>query len=272
MLEERVAIVTGAGRGIGRATATLLAGLGARVVVADVDESAAQASAAELGTAAVSVAGVITDPEVPAGIVEAAVDTWGRLDIVVNNAGYTLDGPIHTMDDDAYEAMLAVHAVAPFRLLRAAAPHLREPAKLERAEGREVFRKVVNVSSVSATMGNATQVNYAAGKAALLGLTRSLAKEWGPFRVNVNAVALGFIDTRLTQARTESSVARVGEREVPLGVPEQVRAMMEMFAPLGRAGSPHEAAGPIAFLCSPWSDYVTGQVLTVSGGLPLGMS
>lgn len=151
--------------------------------------------------------------------------------------------------------MLAIHATVPFRLLRAAAPHLREPAKREQAGGIERFRKVVNVTSTSGTMGNATQANYASGKAAVVGLTKSLAKEWGPLRVNVNAVAFGFIETRLTEA-----------------MPDHLRGTAQMLTPLGRSGTPEEAAGAILFLCSGLSNFVTGQVLTVSGGLPLGMS
>jgi len=176
------------------------------------------------------------------------------------------------MDDEAFDAMLEIHARVPFRLLRAAAPHLREPAKRERSAGLEVFRKVINVTSVSGTTGNAAQSNYAAGKAALVGLTKSLAKEWGPLRINVNAVAFGFVDTRLTAGRSSASPVDIGSRSVQLGVPEQARSMMELVTPLGRAGTPQEAAGPILFLASPLSDYVTGQVLTVNGGLPTGMS
>jgi 3-oxoacyl-[acyl-carrier protein] reductase len=167
--------------------------------------------------------------------------------------------------------MLDVHTLAPFRILRAAAPHLREPAKQERAEGREVFRKVVNVASMAA-YGNPGQANYSTAKAGVIGLTKTLAREWGPFKINVNAVAYGLIDTRLTQAKTDETTVQVGERTVTIGIPEQTRAMMGALIPLGRAGTTAEAAGGIAFLCSPWSDYVTGQVLNVGGGVPLGMS
>jgi 3-oxoacyl-[acyl-carrier protein] reductase len=273
MLEGKVAIITGAGRGIGRAAAELLAAQGARVVVADVDAAAAADTVAALGEgAATSVVGNLVEPGEPERVVEAAVDAFGAIDIVVNNAGYTLDAALHTMTDEAWHAMLDIHASVPFRLLRAAAPHLRDPAKRERAEGREVWRKVVNVTCVSGTMGNAGQANYSAAKAAVVGLTKTLAKEWGPFRVNVNAVAFGFIETRLTAERGDDNVHDIAGRDVQLGVPQHVRSVVEMFAPAGRVGTPREAAGPILFLASPLSDYVTGQVLTVSGGLPVGMS
>lgn len=272
-LGDRTAIVTGAARGIGLATARLLVANGARVVLADRD-------AAELAEAVVDLPSgrvLAVDADLvaeggPERVVDAAVEHFGSLDIVVNNAGHTWDGPLHTMGDEQWSAMLDIHATAPFRVLRAAAPHLREPAKRERAEGVERFRKVVNVTSISGTMGNAAQANYAAGKAAVVGLTKALAKEWGPLRINVNAVAFGFIETRLTAAQDSQNTTRVGERDVQLGVPDHVRGMLDMFTPLGRAGTPHEAAGPIAFLCSPLADYVTGQTLTVSGGAPLGMS
>jgi 3-oxoacyl-[acyl-carrier protein] reductase len=200
------------------------------------------------------------------------VDEWGRLDIVVNNAGYTWDGPIHKMSDDQFQAMIDIHNVVPFRFLRAAAPHLREPAKKEREEGREVFRKVVNISSVSGTMGNAGQANYASGKAGVVGLTKTLAKEWGQFKINVNAVAFGYIETRLTASKEESNVITKDGKDLQLGIPEQLRAMAPMMIPLGRPGTPAEAAGGVFFLCSPWSNYVHGQVLNVNGGQFGGMT
>jgi 3-oxoacyl-[acyl-carrier protein] reductase len=271
MLDDRVAIVTGAGRGIGRATAEILASLGAAVVVNDVDRGAADDAAASIAGAAFVVAGDLLANDSPDTLVAAAIAEFGRLDIVVNCAGYTRDGMAHTMADDSFREMLEMHTVVPFRVLRAAAPHLREPAKAERAEGREIFRKVVNVSSIAA-LGNVGQANYSAAKAGLIGLTRTLAKEWAPFRINVNAVAFGLIDTRLTEARTEASTISIAARTVHVGIPAEQREQMAAAIPFGRAGTAHEAAGPIAFLCSPWSDYVTGQVVTVGGGIPFGMS
>ena len=206
-------------------------------------------------------------------LVEKAVSEFGRLDIVVNNAGFTWDGMAHKMSDEQFRAMLEIHTVVPFRVLRAAAPHLREPAKKELEEGHEVFRKVVNVTSISGTQGNVGQVNYAAGKAALVGITKTLAREWGPFKVNVNAVAFGFVETRLTAASDESDETYShGDLEIPLGIPGQMRERVPLVIPLGRGARPEEAAGAIFFLCSPWSNFVTGQVLTVNGGQGTGMT
>lgn len=271
MFQDKVAIVTGSARGIGRNVAELLAAGGAKVVVSDIDPDAAQEAAAGIGDAAVAHAGDITKNGAADSLVQAAIDSFGKLDIIVNNAGYTIDSPIHRMSDADFQAMLDIHTIAPFRILRAAAPYFREPAKQEKAEGREVFRKVVNVSSM-AHCGNAGQANYSSAKAGMIGLTKTMAKEWGGFKVNVNAVAFGLIDTRLTQAKTDETTVQVGDRTVTVGIPEQARAMMGAMIPLGRSGTPTEAAGSIAFLCSPWSDYVTGQVLNVSGGLPMGMT
>jgi 3-oxoacyl-[acyl-carrier protein] reductase len=271
-LSGRVAIVTGAGQGIGEHVARKLSAAGANVLVSDIDAERAGAVADDLpGDSAVH-AGDLTRRDEPDAAVAAAVDAWGRLDIVVNNAGYAWDGPIHKLGDEQFQAMLDIHTIVPFRVLRAAAPHLREPAKAERAEGREVFRKVVQVTSLAGTMGNAGQVAYAAAKAGAVGLTRALAKEWGGFKINVNAIAFGFVDTRLTAAAGSAGEVQAGERRIPLGIPEQARATAEALIPFGRSATPEEAARGVYFLCSPLSDYVHGQVLNVSGGLQMGMA
>jgi 3-oxoacyl-[acyl-carrier protein] reductase len=271
VLDDKVAIVTGSARGIGRATAELLAEHGAKVLVNDLDRDVAEQASAEIQGETAVFAGDLTKEGVPDRLVQAAIDAWGRIDIIVNNAGYTLDAPLHKMSDDWFQRMLDIHLVAPFRIIRAAAPHLREPAKKEREEGREVFRKIVNVSSISGTMGNPGQANYSAGKAGIVGLTKTLAKEWGQFKVNVNAVAFGFIDTRLTQAKVEDNTMEIDGRTVQLGIPEQVRDTASASIPLGRTGTPQEAAGAVFFLCTPWSNYIHGQVLNVTGGLMAGM-
>jgi 3-oxoacyl-[acyl-carrier protein] reductase len=272
VLDDKVAIVTGSARGIGRATAELLAEQGAKVVINDLDGDVAQQTAGEIQGETTVYGGDLTKPGAPDELVKTAVDAWGRVDIIVNNAGYTLDAPIHKMSDDWFQKMLDIHVVVPFRVIRAAAPHLREPAKQEREEGREVFRKIVNVSSVSGTMGNAGQANYSAGKNAVVGLTKTLAKEWGQFKVNVNAIAFGYIETRLTASKVEDNVMEIDGEKVQLGIPDQLRGMASMLIPLGRPGTAEEAAGGVFFLVSPWSNYVHGQVLNVTGGQFTGMT
>jgi 3-oxoacyl-[acyl-carrier protein] reductase len=272
VLDGKAAIVTGSARGIGRATAELLSAQGAQVLINDLDGDVAEQAAGEIAGETAVFAGDLTKPGVPDELVRKVLDAFGRIDILVNNAGYTLDAPVHKMSDEHFQAMLDIHTVVPFRMIRAAAPHLREPAKKEREEGREVFRKIVNVTSTSGTFGNAGQANYSAGKAGVVGLTKTIAKEWGQFKVNVNAVAFGFIDTRLTQAKVDENVMEKDGEKIQLGIPEQMRGMATMLIPLGRAATPEEAAGGIFFLCSPWSNYVHGQTLHVTGGLFGGMT
>ena len=273
VLEGKCAIVTGSARGIGRATAELLAAHGARVLVNDLDEGLAVAAAEEIPGETAAFAGDLTREGIPEALVQKAIDEFGQLDIVVNNAGYTWDGMAHKMSDEQFRAMLEIHTVVPFKVLRAAAPYLRDAGKADREAGREIFRKVVNVTSISGTQGNVGQANYSSAKAGLVGLTKSLAREWGPFKVNVNAVAFGFVETRLTAASEESNETIVqGEQEIRLGIPERVRELASSVIALGRPATAQEAAGPILFLCTPWSNFVHGQVITASGGQMTGMS
>jgi 3-oxoacyl-[acyl-carrier protein] reductase len=271
VLEGKVAIVTGSARGIGRATAEILSEHGASVLISDLDADAAGHAAAQLGGESLVFAGDLTRAGVCEELVRRAVEQWGRIDILVNNAGYTLDVPIHKMSDEWFQRMLDIHTVVPFRMCRAVAPHMREPAKRERQEGREVFRKIVNVSSISGTMGNAGQANYGAAKAAVVGLTKTLAKEWGQLKINVNAVAFGYIDTRLTASKDDANVIEIGGETVQLGIPDPLQDAITATIPLGRRGTAAEAAGGVFFLCSPWSNFVTGQVLNVTGGQTAGM-
>jgi 3-oxoacyl-[acyl-carrier protein] reductase len=272
VLEGKSAIVTGSARGIGFATAALLAEHGARVLIADLDESETKRAAAEIPGETATFSGDLTKEGVAESLVEAAVGAFGGLDIVVNNAGYTWDGIAHKMSDAQFRAMLEIHTVVPFRILKAAAPYLRDPAKQEAEEGREVFRKVVNVTSIAGTQGNVGQANYSAAKAGLVGLTKTLAREWGPLKVNVNAVAFGFVQTRLTAAPEDAGTFEHDGVEIKLGIPERMRELASQIIPLGRPATPEEAAGPIFFLCAPWSNFVHGQVITASGGQTTGMT
>jgi 3-oxoacyl-[acyl-carrier protein] reductase len=270
-LDGKVAIVTGSARGIGRATAELLAEQGASVLINDLDSDVAEQTAGEIDGAS-AFAGDLTKPGTPDELVAHAIDRWGTVDILVNNAGYTIDAAIHKMTDEDFQRMLDIHTVVPFRMCRAVAPHMREPAKAEREQGVEVFRKIVNITSISGTMGNAGQANYAAGKSGVVGLTKTLAKEWGQFKINVNAVAFGYIETRLTAAKESENIMEIDGRTVQLGIPEQLRALAPAFIPLGRPGTVDEAAGGVFLLCSPWSNYIHGQVLNVTGGQFAGMT
>ena len=241
------------------------------MVLSDIDEEPAREAADSLkaaGGEALAVAGDVTDASFGPRIVGAALDAYGRLDCLVNNAGYTWDGTAHKMSDEQWQAMLDVHLTAPFRLIRAASNYLRETAKREKEErGRARSRKIVNVSSTSGTRGNAGQANYAAGKAGVVGLTKTLAKEWGQFNIQVNAVAFGFIETRLTQAKESGERVTRESADIALGIPQANRDVAFRLIPLGRGGTPAEAAGAVLFFASPLSDYVSGQVLEVTGGL-----
>jgi 3-oxoacyl-[acyl-carrier protein] reductase len=268
LLDGKTAIITGSARGIGRATAELFSAEGAQVTINDIDGDIAEQAASEITGETVAVAGDLTKPGACDDVVQKTVDAFGKVDILINNAGYTWDGVIHNMSDEQFQAMLDIHTVVPFRMIRAVAPYMREPAKAERNEGREVFRKIVNITSISGTMGNSGQANYSSGKAGVTGLTRTVAKEWGPFKVNVNAVAFGFVETRLTQAKEKGETVHAGEggEEIPIGIPEQMRQLASAIIPLGRAAQPEEAAKPVLFLASPLSNYVHGQILNVTGG------
>ena len=267
LLDGKAAIVTGSARGIGRATAELFVSEGAKVLINDIDGDVAEQAAGEIEGETAVFAGDLTKDGVPDELVAKANEAFGSVDILVNNAGYTWDGVVHKMSDEQFQAMLDIHTIVPFRLIRALAPAWREAAKAERGEGREVFRKIVNVASISGTMGNAGQANYSAAKAGVVGLTKTVAKEWGGFKINVNAVAFGFIETRLTQAKEKGEeIEAAGGEKVALGIPEQMRAMASAIIPLGRPASPEEAAGPVLFLCSEHANYVHGQVLNVTGG------
>jgi 3-oxoacyl-[acyl-carrier protein] reductase len=271
LLEGKIAIVTGAGRGIGRAASELFARHGAKVALSDIDPQPAEEAVRAIRAAggdAMSVTGDITAKGFPEQLVKAAIDKWGGIDILVNNAGYTWDAVIHKMTDEQWDAIIAVHLTAPFRLIRAASGYLRDTAKKEKETlGQARPRKIINISSTSGTRGNPGQVNYSSGKAGVVGMAKTLCREWGQFNIQANAVAFGRIETRLTQAKEKGETIRRGSDEIALGVPAERLERTTPLIPLGRPGTPEEAAGAILFFASPLSDYVSGQVLEVTGGL-----
>jgi len=272
-LEGKTALITGAGRGIGQAIALKLAGEGADVVVNDLDHDPAQETVEKIRTAggrAVACPGSVAEADFGDRFVQAALDEFGRLDIIVNNAGFTWDNVIQKMSDEQWYAMLDVHLTAPFRILRAAAGFIRTAAKQEAADGREVFRKVVNISSIAGLGGNPGQTGYGSAKAGVVGMTKTLSKEWGRFKVNVNCVAFGFIETRLTQELTsDEAKIDVGGREINVGIQPQFKKDLIQLIPLGRAGTPGEAADAVYLLCTPESNYISGQTLVCGGGYTL---
>jgi 3-oxoacyl-[acyl-carrier protein] reductase len=270
-LEGKVAIVSGSGRGIGRAIAMKLASEGAKVVVNDMDAAPAEQTVADIkaaGGQALACIGSVTADGFADKFVKTAIDGFGGLDIIINNAGYTWDNVIQKMTDEQWNAIIDVHLTAPFKILRAAAEFIRTASKKEAEAGQEVFRKVVNISSIAGLGGNAGQVNYSAAKAGAVGLTLALAKEWGRYKVNVNCVAFGMIKTRLTEAPASGDASiDVEGRKIKVGVNPDLLALMERSIPLGRAGTPDEAAGSVYLLCTPESNYVSGQTLVCGGGM-----
>ncbi|WP_339713854.1 SDR family NAD(P)-dependent oxidoreductase [uncultured Sneathiella sp.] len=271
-LEGKVAYVTGSGRGIGRSVALKLAREGAKVVVNDLDQEPADevvGAIEALGGEAIAVVGSVTDADFGDKFIKAGIEAFGGVDIIVNNAGYTWDALVHKMGDDQFDAMIDVHLKAPFRVIRAASGFIRAEAEKEAAEGREVFRKIVNISSIAGTGGNAGQINYSSAKSGVLGMTKTMAKEWGRLKVNVNCVAFGFIETRLTEASDEKKTIVVEGNEVGIGIPKKLVAGMQMMIPMGRAGTPEEAADGVYLFCAPESNYVSGQTLIVGGGLTI---
>lgn len=269
-LRDKVAIVTGAGRGVGAATARMLARDGATVVVNDLDEGEAERVCNQIiaaGGQAIAITGSVTELAFPEALIDKTAEAFGEIDIIVNNAGYIWNGAMHNHSDDQWQAMLDVHATAPFRILRAFATWLRPRAKQEIAEtGKARCRKVVNISSVSGTRGSATQIAYSAGKAAIIGVTKTLAQEWGRYNVTVNCVAFGHIETRLTQAYEDAPpTIDVAGREHRVGL-SQEQYEASLSAPLGRIGQPEDGAGAVYLFCIPESDFITGEVVTCSGG------
>ncbi len=271
LFENHVVVVTGAGRGIGAAAAKLFAQHGASVVVNDLDAEPAESVVREIedaGGTAHAIAGSVTEDGFPEALLAGAVERFGKLNVLVNNAGFLWDGMLHTMTDEQWLRIMEIHTFAPFRMIRAATPYLREPGKQERAAGEPFAenRVIINISSTSGLHGNVGQINYATAKMGIVGLTKTVAKEWGRFGVRCNAVAFGFIDTRMTRPKEDGETVEVGGQEIVQGIPEAARGRAFTNNPLGRPGTDEEAAGGILMMASPLAGYVTGHTLEVTGG------
>jgi len=266
LIDDRVAVVTGAGRGIGRAIALLFADEGARVVVNDVDSGPAEEVATECrgrGVEALASVGSVADGTYTDVLMKAAVERFGRIDILVNNAGVTRDRVVHRMSDEEWDFVIDVNLKGTFNCIRSAAPYLRDVAKREiDEEGHPRYhRKIVNFYSTAAIRGNPGQINYTAAKMGNVGITRTIAQEWGRFWINVNAVAPGLTETRLTQVKEDGDGV--------LGIPRAQKEAAVARIPFGRPADPLDVARVVLFLASPLSDFVTGQELNVSGGMQI---
>lgn len=270
MLDGKVAIITGAGRGIGAATARLMAEAGARLVLADLDEQPLGDFATELrstGSQVATLTGDVTGEDLPAQVLDLAQSSFGTPDILVNNAGFTWDAMLHKMQPKQWDTILAVHLTAPFRLTQVVGGAMRDAGKTElETAGQARPRKIVNVSSISGTDGNVGQANYSAAKSGLIGLTKTTAKEWGRFNICANAVAFGWIETRLTADKSAGGAITHSGETIALGIPLQQFEMSKLLIALGRPGTVTEAASAIFFLCSPLANYVSAQTLVVDGG------
>jgi len=270
-LEGQVALVTGAGRGIGRAIAHKFASHGAQVVVNDLDEDLVQEVVNEIyatGGTAVACSGSVSASDFAEKFINTALQEYKGIDIIVNNAGYTWDNMIQQMTDEQWYTILDVHLTAPFRILREAQPVIRSLVNAEKAAGIIKSRRVVNISSVAGIFGSAGQVNYAVAKAGVEGLTKTLAKEWGRYNVTVNCVAYGYIKTRLTESYVnESSVAHIDGHNIRIGITPATKTAIEQAIPLKRGGTSEEAANAVYLFCLPEADYISGQTLMCTGGL-----
>jgi len=269
-LKNKIALITGSGRGIGKALAIKLASEGAKVIVNDLDKKTAKSVVKEIrnsGGIAIYYVGSVTEKGFAEKYIAKAIEAFGTPDILVNNAGYTWDSMLHKSTDEQFDAMYKIHTKAPFQLNRAFTRIVAPIATAEAESGKEVYRKIINISSVSGEYGNIGQVNYSSMKSALSGMTKTLSKELGRHKINVNCVAFGFIDTRLTEPTDDKKTITIEGKEIAIGIPKHIHANISRAIPLGRAGSAEEAANGVYLFCIPESDYISGQTIVVGGGV-----
>jgi 3-oxoacyl-[acyl-carrier protein] reductase len=254
-LDGKVAVITGAARGIGKAVAMLFASEGAAVFLTDIDEAPLMDTVREIvqiGGKADGCVGDVTNPEDCQKVMDKAVEKFGKLDILVNNAGLTRDALIHKMTDVQWDMCLNINLKGTFNCIRAASKYMMRDGH----NGR-----IINVTSVAGLMGNVGQINYSAAKAGLVGLTKTVAKEWARFGITCNAIAYGFVDTRLTREKETQQEEVAGEA---VGIPKKVRDMVLLQV---KPMTPEEAAKPVLFLASDDAAFITGHVLNVSAGM-----
>ncbi len=269
-LQHKIALITGSGRGIGRALAIKLASEGAKIIVNDLEKKTAKSVVKEIrrsGGSAISYVGSVTEKGFAEKYIAKAIEAFGTPDILVNNAGYTWDSMLHKSTDEQFDAMYKIHVKAPFQLNRAFTRIVAPIALAEAESGKEIYRKIINISSISGKYGNIGQVNYSSMKSALGGMTKTLSKELGRHKINVNCVAFGFIDTRLTEPTDDKKIIQIEGKEIAIGIPKKVYSNLSSAIPLGRAGSAKEAANGVYLFCIPESDYISGQTLVVGGGM-----
>ncbi|KAJ5243276.1 secondary metabolism biosynthetic enzyme [Penicillium citrinum] len=263
-LDGQPVLTSGTYEGIGRATALVLARRGAKVAINDLDREKAEKLAKEIrsfqGEAEVF-CGNVLEEAFPQLLVSSVLQKWGKINCLINNAGFCHDSAIHKMDDGKFDIIMKIHNYVPFRMVRALSGHWMDPVN------RPMPKVIVNVSSTSGLHGSMGQINYATAKAGVLGLTKTIAAEWGRFNVRANAVAYGWIDTRITRPPTKSETLEVGGQAIRLGIPENAKKWRDVSdIPLGRPGSADEAARVILFLASPLSSYMTGTCIECTGG------
>ncbi|GAB7353337.1 hypothetical protein MBLNU459_g3827t1 [Dothideomycetes sp. NU459] len=264
MVQDHVILITGAAQGIGREAAIQLARNGAKIAINDVDATKANATVQELvdaGYEAMAITGDLLDENVPGQLIQKVLDKWGKVNCLVNNAGFCFDAAIHKMEEAKFDIIMKIHNYVPYRLVKALSGHWMDP------KNANMPKSIVNVSSTSGLHGAMGQINYSTAKAGILGLTKTVAAEWGRYNVRCNAVAYGWIDTRITRPPTAETTLQLGSQTIAPGIPENAKKWRDTSdIPLGRMGTPEEAASVILFLASPMANYISGTCIECTGG------